>query len=272
MIGSLVMNSLISGIVSLLAVSGMAFANIEIGSPVPNPSMTGMDGVERTLVDPERVTAFLFFDPRQEHSLEVLRALADLQERMKDDDIYWVGVVSDRFQSETVTSALAESGVGLETVIDEGDRLYGELGVRLYPSIGIADPGGMLCAYLPYAKVNYMGALEAHLRHALGQIDDGALDRALHPTSVDVGSDEAEVGRLLKFARMLWDREKREKALAKAQEAVQAAPDLADPHALVGFFLAEMGNCEEARTSLNRALEMDPENSEALAALTKCDS
>lgn len=266
------MTSLISGIASVLVVSGMAFAYVDIGSPVPNPPQIGMDGVERSLVDSQAVTAFLFFHPKQEHSLEVLRALADLQKMMKDADIHWVGVVSDRFASEIVDAALAESGVDLETIIDEGDRLYGDLGVRLYPTIGIADSGGTLRAYLPYAKVNYMGALEAHLRHALGQIDDAALDLALHPTSADVSSQEAEVGRILKFARMLWDRDKRDKALAKAQEAVQTAPDLADPHALVGFFLVEMGNCDEGRTSLNRALEIDPDNTEALAALGKCDS
>ncbi len=202
----------------------------------------------------------------------MLRAVAELQSEMKDADIHRVGVVSDRFPPETVASVLAGSGVSLEIVIDSGDQLYGELGVRLYPTIGIADSGGTLRAYLPYAQINYMSALEAHLRHALGQIDDGALDLALHPTSADVSSQEAEVGRLLKFARMLWEREKREKALAKAQEAVETAPDLADPHALVGFFQVEMGDCEEGRASLNRALEIDPNNPEALAALTKCDS
>ncbi len=266
------MTSLISGLASVLVLSGMAFANIEIGSKVPNPSLAGLDGVEQSLVDPHGVTAFIFFHPQQEHSLEVLRALADLQGEMKDADIHWVGVVSDRFPSETVASVLAESGADLEVLIDSGDRLYGEMGVRLYPTMGIADSGGMLRASLPYTKVNYMGALQAHLRHALGQTDDATLDLALHPTSIDVGSHEAEVGRQLKFAQMLWDREKKEKALAKAQEAVEAAPELADPHALVGFFQVEMGNCEDGRENLNRALAIDPDHPKARAALSECDS
>jgi len=265
-------NWVASAITPLLIVSGMAFAYVEIGSSVPNPSMAGMDGVERSLLDPQGVTVFLFFDPQQDHSREVLREMCDLQKEVTDAGTHWVGVISDRFPSEAVATALTESGVSLEIVIDSGDRLYGELGVRLYPTIGIADSGGTLRAYLPYAKVNYMSALEAHLQHLSGQIDDAALDRALHPTSIDVGSHEAEVCRLLKFARMLWDREKRDKALAKAQEAVEAAPDLADSHALVGFFQVEMGNCEDGRASLNRALHIEPYHAEARAALGKCDS
>ena len=117
-----------------------------------------------------------------------------------------------------------------------------------------------------------MGAVEAHLRHVLGQIDDAALDRALHPTTVDVSSDAAAVGRTLKLARMLWDNGKRDKALTKAREAAEAAPNLADPHALVGIFLVEEGRCEEGRESLSRALEIDPDHAEARAALLDCPS
>jgi len=259
-------------IVSLLLTAGVAFANIEVGSALPNPSLAGLDGIERSLVDPERVTVFLFFDPQQIHSRDVLGALAELQREFDDTGVRWVGVVSDRFSSESAASALSDSGVRLETVVDSGDRLYGELGVRLYPTAGIADTDATLRAYLPYAKVNYMSGLEAHLRHTLGQIDDGALDRALHPTAVDVSSTAAAVGRTLKLARMLWDNGKADKALAKAREAAEAAPDLADAHALVGVFLAEQGLCEEARVNLTRALEIDPSHSEAGAALLVCRS
>jgi len=257
---------------ALLVMTGVAFANVDVGSALPNPSLVGLDGVERALVDRQRATVFLFFDPRQDRSREVLGALADLQGEFDDTDVRWVGVVSDRFSSEDAASALSEIGVRLDTVVDSGDRLYGELGVRLYPSIGIADSQAILRAYLPYAKVNYMGAVEAHLRHVLGQIDDDALDRALHPTVGYVSSDAAAVGRTLKLARMLWDNGKRDKALAKAREAAEAAPDMADPHALVGIFLVEEGLCEEGRKSLSKALEIDPDQAEARAALLDCPS
>lgn len=257
-------------IASLLVAAGVAFANVEVGSALPNPSLAGLDGIERPLFDSQRVTVFLFFDPQQDHSREVLGALAELQKNLKDGDVRWVGVVSDRFSPESASSALTESGVSLETVIDAGDRLYGELGVRLYPTMGIADSDATLRAYLPYAKVNYMSALEAHLRHTLGQIDDAALDQALHPVAIDVSSNAAQVGRTLKLARMLWNSGKKEKALTIAREATETAPDLADPHALVGFFLVEDGFCEEGRASLSVALEIEPEHAEAQAALLEC--
>lgn len=264
------MTPFISAIASWLVIAGVAFANVDVGSTLPNPSLDGLDGIERSLVDPQRVTVFLFFDPQQDHSVEVLSALAELQRDLEDTDVRWVGVVSDRFSPEQAVSALNESGARLETVIDSGDRLYGELGVRLYPTLGIADPGATLRAYLPYAKVNYMSALEAHLLHTLGRIDDAELDRALHPAAIDIDSTEAEVGRTLKLARMLWINGKKDRALAIAREAAEKAPNLAEPNALVGIFLVEDGRCEEARASLDQALEIDPDHPEAKEALLEC--
>ncbi len=264
------MTPVISAIASWLVIAGVAFANVDVGSTLPNPSLNGLDGIERPLVDHQTVTVFLFFDPQQDRSIEVLSALAELQQDLEDADVRWVGVVSDRFSLEDAASVLDQSGARLETLIDSGDRLYGDLGVRLYPTLGIADTGATLRAYLPYAKVNYMSTLEAHLLHTLGRIDDAELDRELHPAAIDISSNEAEVGRTLKLARMLWINGKKDKALAMARETAEKAPDLAEPHALVGIFLVEDGRCEEARASLDKALEIDPNHSEARQALLAC--
>lgn len=264
------MTPVISAIVSWLVIAGVAFANVDVGSTLPNSSLEGLDGIRRSLVDPQRVTVFLFFDPQQDRSIEVLGALAELQQDLDDADVRWVGVVSDRFSPERALSALDNSGARLETVIDSGDRLYGNLGVRLYPTLGIADAGATLRAYIPYAKVNYMSTLEAHLLHTLGRIDDAELDRATHPTAIDISSTEAEIGRTLKLARMLWANGKKDKALTMAREAADKAPGLAEPYALVGIFLVEDSRCEEARTSLDKALEIDPDHPEAHEALIEC--
>jgi len=259
-----------SGFVPLLLAVTMAFSFVKVGTVVPNPTLPGLEGGEHRLVDPGRLTVFLFFDPSQPHSREVMEEMAALQETMAGEDLRWVGVVSDRFDSAAAIALARDVGLELELVEDQGDRLYGDLEVRLYPTLGIIDQKGVLLAYLPYKKVNFTGTLEARLRHALGQLDDEALERALHPTSADIGSADAEAGRLLKFAGMLWDRGKRDKALAKARQAVEAVPGSAQAHAVLGFYLAEMGDCGEALPVLRKALELDPENATAASALQGC--
>ena len=265
------MTSVVAWVSSALMLVGLVFANVEVGSVVPRVTLKGTDEVACSLVDAQRVTAFLFFDPEQEHSREVLQALGRLQKGMSEPGVRWIGIVSDRVPEDVTAEVVDSAGVDLSIVVDRGDALYGALGVRLFPSIGIVDTEGLLRAYLPFAKVNYMGSVEAHLRHVLGQINDEELQQALHPKSIDVHSQEAAIGRTLKFARMLWDAGKRDKALAKAQEAEENAPDLAGPHALVGFFMVEEGNCDDGRTHLDAALAIEPDHEGALAALSTCN-
>ena len=264
------MNPVVCALVSMTVTVAMAFANVEVGSVIPNPSLPAFDGAERTLAEPEVLTVFIFFSPDHQHCCEVLKEIADLQGDLDDDEFRWVGIVSDRFSREAVSEAVEAAGVDLMLLVDTGDTLYGELGVRLYPTIGIVDGESVLQAYLPYAKVNYMAAVEAHLRHAAGQINDQQLQAALHPTSFQVDSDVAGVGRNLKFARILLKSGKLDKALSKAVEAENAAPGSADAHALVGVILVEMGKCDEGRGHLESALNIDPGNTEAAEALARC--
>lgn len=248
----------------------IVFSFVNIGTVLPNPTLLGIDGVERSLLAEGTVSAFIFLNPEQEHSLEVLGDLAELRNEMAEKPIAWIAVVSDRFSTDTVRSVISEAGLEIETIVDTGDRLYGELGVRLYPSIGIADREGSLQAYLPFTKVNYMQSVRAHLLHALGEFDDDQLKDALHPKDVKVTGNDAVANRNISFARMLLEAGKPDKALAKARDAVEASPDSAEAQALVSLILAQQGNCDAAQENLQRALEIDPENATAQEAFGLC--
>ena len=248
----------------------LAFANIDIGEQLPNPSLPDLEGVERSLIAADEVSVFVFFHPEQDRSSEVLRQLAEVKIRLKDKRVYWIGVVSDRFGAEAAAAALLETGIDLPSIIDAADGLYGAVGVRLYPSIGVTDSQGRLHAYLPYTKVNYMALVEAQIRHALGEINDDELEAASHPPEVSTGGDGAAAARNLRFAGMLLDSGKTEKALEKARAAVELDPTSAEAHAMVGTILVELGDCEGARESLGRAIELDDSLAAASQALEGC--
>lgn len=248
----------------------LAFANIDIGEQLPNPSLPDLEGVERPLIAADEVSVFVFFHPEQDRSLEVLRQLAEVKIRVKDKGVYWIGVVSDRFGAEAAASALQETGLDLPSIVDAADGLYGAVGVRLYPAIGVADRRGRLHAYLPYTKVNFMALVEAQIRHALGEINEDELAAASQPPEVTTGGDGAAAARNLRFASMLLDSGKTEKALEKARAAVELDPTSAEAHAMVGTILVELGDCEGARESLGRAVELDDSLAAASQALEGC--
>lgn len=261
-------------LVSALAAGAGAFAYVEIGGKLPNPQLAQLSGGQRPFLSTGKTTLFVFFDPAQEHSRELLRELGELQAERRaenrDGAVEWVGLISDRLGADAAREAAAQSGIRLETLVDAGDKLYGELGVRLYPSVGIADGTQTLLAYLPFEKVNYQATIRAWLQRCLGEISEAQLQEVLHPAAVKIDGDLAQAERNAKLAGMLLDAGKPEAALEAAKRALAAAPDLAAAHAVVGAVAAAKGDCATARPSLQRALALDAGNARANEALARC--
>ena len=251
------------------ASSGLGF--VAVGTRVPAMELPTPSGETRPLVDPDRTTVFLFFDPEKPHSLEALHEMAGVQARVGTEDVRWIGILSDRFDPAKAEEAVSGAGVRLQLLLDRNDALYGALEVRLYPTAGVIDPTGVLRAYVPYSSSNFAGALEAHLLHALGRLDDEGLEKALHPHAASVESDNGKARRHIKLAEMLWKVGRQDKAIEEARRAVENAPDMASAHAVLGDYLARTGRCEEARKALATALELDPGNERAKAAIERCD-
>jgi len=237
---------------------------------VPNPDMPTATGGKEKLLAPEGLTVFIFFDPGGDHSREVLFQIAGIQAKMSEEKIHWKGILSDRFDVGAAAEMLTRSGADLDLLIDTGDRLYGQLKIRLYPTVDIADAQGVLHAYLPYTRANFDASLEAQLLHALGRIDDAQLAKALEPHAMEVNSSSAEAARMLKLAAILWKNDKREKAVEMAEKAVVISPESAGAQAALGLYLARSGQCREATAHLEKAAASMPENEEVTTALSHC--
>lgn len=257
------------GLSSVLLGNALAFAYVEVGGEIPNPELTRLAGGTRPFLGAAPATVFVFFDPTATRSREVLQELVALQAQ-SNPAVEWLGVVSDRLPAAQVEEALAATGSRLTVLIDAGDRLYGELGVRLQPSVGIADGQRLLRAYLPYEKLNYQVTIRAHLRHTLGEISAAELEAALAGEKIELNGDRAQAERQVKLAEMLLGAGKTAPALAAAQKAIALAPDLAGGHAVAGAAQATAGDCVAARASLERALVLEPENRRAKDALALC--
>ena len=125
-------------------------------------------------------------------------------------------------------------------------------------------------AYLPFEKVNYKATIRAWIERSRGEISEAQLQEVLHPTAVKIDGDAAQAERNAKLAGMLLDAGKVEAAVEAAKRALGTAPDLAAAHAVVGAAAAMQGDCAAARTSLERALALDPGNERARQALARC--
>ncbi len=259
---------------ALWPLCGVAFANVEVGQKVPGDALPTLDGGKEALFAPRSMASVLvFFRPGHDRSIAALKALARCEVEFADRPVRFVAVVSSSHPRDEARATAAEAGIRMPVLVDEGDRLYGKLGVRLHPVVGIVDEQGTLLAYVPFHQVNLCDMIRVRIRFALGEVDATAVDRvdnppkALFPNEIPgaVAGRHAALGERFLASRQ-WA-----KAADQARIALGLAPDLARAHALLGAALAGQGRCREAAPAFAEALRLDPANASARAGKARCE-
>jgi len=228
-------------------------------------------GPARPFAPPGTASVFAFVRPGQDHSLETLGRLAEL-EREFAPRVSFVAIVSGSVPEAEVREMVARSGVRMPVLVDRDDRLYGRLEVRLHPLVGVVDATGRLVAWEPFHQVNEGERLRARIREALGEIGAAEAAGAAAPKRATMPGDDprAVARREVKLGEMLLGKGSPEPALRTAERALSRDPDSAAAHALAGRALAALGRCAEALPELDRALRTAPGDEAALSARKGC--
>jgi len=247
--------------------TALAFRGMKPGEPLRDREMPTLDGGRALLLGKARASVVVFFRTGQDHSLQVLRQMAQLERELEREPVRFVAVVSDGDDRAQVRGLVAETGVRMPVLLDRGDELYGEWSVALHPVVGIAGADHRLASYQHFLKINMLDAVRARIQHTLGTIGDRQLDVALHPPRPpprppSVARHHVALG------RALLQRGKVEQALASAQKAAAADPASAEAQGLLAESLAASGRCAEAQAARARAHALDP--ALRLAPLARC--
>jgi len=165
------------------------FAHAQVGSVIENVELATVDGRKHALLSNATANVFLFFKPGQEHSRAVLQQVAVCARDLSTQSVHWVAVVSSRFSRTEIDAEVRETGIRMPVLIDDGDALYGRLGVALVPVTGITDRDHRLVAYQPFTKINYVEVVRARIRHLLKEISDAELAQVLNPPKATQGGD-----------------------------------------------------------------------------------
>jgi tetratricopeptide (TPR) repeat protein len=261
-VGILSMAGLVCG-----GLSAEPFNNAALGSEIRNVVLSTHGGEKHLLLTNVTANVFLFVQPKQAHSVSFLKKLAVLEQDLATKSVRWVALVSDRASKEEVLQMIHETGVKMPVLIDEGDRLYAELGVTLRPTVGIADLNHRLIGYEPFRSVQYIEILRARILGALGEMSAKEEEDAVHPPETAKTGDHEAALRRLRLALGCFRSGDMERAQANARKALERDPALASAHGLLGRILLDQGKREEAQQELSRSLALDPAETNALQAL-----
>lgn len=236
--------------------SAEAFRDAPIGTPLRNRDLRSIDGRPTPLFGPARANVFVFVRSGQDHSEQVLRQLAKLDEEVRGKPVRLVALVSGDDPVDDVRALVAATGIKFPVLVDAGDVFYGELGVSLHPSAGIADAHHRLVAYQPFRRLNFLDAMRGRVQLALGEIDEARLAVILDPPAAPTKVNRA--GARLNLARKLLAAGVVDAAIESARAAVAMDPSLAEAHALLAEALARGGKCPEADHEAEEAHRLEP--------------
>lgn len=251
--------------------SDRADRRVQIGDAVQDVALDALGGgKDRLLAKGVKANVFVFFRPEQDHSVDTLKDLATCEKEFAAKPVRFVGVVSDSWPAEEVKALVKETGVKMTVLVDQGDALYGALGIRLHPVIGIVDQKGKLFAFEPFRQINYCDRVKVRIRYLLGEVPETEIAKVDEPARSPLPhSDEGVAKRHLNFARMLHKIGQNDKALEEVQKGVAVLPSAA-AFALQGEILAALGRCPDAARAFDAALKIEPANAVAIEGKKRC--
>jgi len=251
--------------------SGASSAHAQIGTPVEDLELHTLAGGRETLLGKDVASVLAFFRPQQERSREALKGFSSCRRAFAGRPVRWVAVVSNSASAEAARGLVRDIGLDVPVLVDEGDLVYGRLGIAMHPVVVIVGTDRRLAAFEPFRAIDYCARVSARLRRVLGDISEAQMQRLLDPPRAVEGGDAQVARRRLALAEMLFKAGSAPKALENVRESLARDPELAPAHALLGRILAAQGSCAEAVPSFRRALEIDPQLAEAREGLRQCE-
>jgi peroxiredoxin len=244
---------------------------VQIGDPVDDVELPTIDGGKARLVQKGvSASVFVFFRLEHERSAETLREMAGCEKEFAKRSVRWVGVVSDSWPAEAVKALVKETGIQFPVLVDVGDELYGKLGIRLHPVIGMVDKKGKLVAFEPFRQINYCDRIRVRIRWLLGEATEADVAKVDDPPRSPLPhSDQGVARRHVNFARRLHDIKQDDQALAELEKSLAISPS-AGAWTLRGQILAGQGKCPDAARAFEEALKIDPGDAVAQAGMKSC--
>lgn len=243
---------------SVAAQSSEALRNVKIGDPLPDFSVSGLDGRTYTLAGcKDKVLLLLFVRPEQERSLAALLTVQRLAAQVQGAAVTVLAVSSDEKGGDYFKRVAADNGLTLPIALDPGRKMYGALGLVVTPTTLLVDPKGIHRFELPHVPPDYERSLAIHLDLLLGRIDQKTHDERLQQIRQDANAWNDTVQTRMAYAQTLNDRGAFDEAIPVWQ-ALQKQKDNAQVAAGLATAYLGLDRLDDAAACLKPFAEEQP--------------
>jgi len=252
----------------LAALPPLAQARAEAGEKIQDVELRTLAGGKAHLLSATaRANVFVFFRTGQERSTDALLQMAACEKELAGKPVYWAAVVSGSEPTADVQALVAQTGIKMPVLVDDGDVLYDRLGIRLHPMVGIADGRFALSTLEPYRQLEYCEVIKTRIKVLLGEATAADVEKVLNPGRSELpGADPMKKAqRDVNMARRLYEIGQYVDAVKFANRALEMAP-VAHAWTIIGQAQVKLGNCPAAKKAFDQALKLDPFEAKTIAA------
>jgi tetratricopeptide (TPR) repeat protein len=242
--------------------------SISHGEVAPAFRLTSVEGKSFPLNKYEgKVVVVLFWRTGQERSLLALQDAKAILDKYKGKGLEVLSIIEDSDNKEEALMIFKNKGIDYPLLVDRDRQVYGDYGIRVFPSTVIVDKEGKIAYDIPSHPLTYKTKLRGYVKSALGEIDEGQLKEALSPHNEHHDKADLEASRLYNLAMKFTESRMFDLAINSAVKSIDAKPDMVKSHILLGFLYLETDEPDKALETFNQALELDPGSNDARTGL-----
>jgi tetratricopeptide (TPR) repeat protein len=169
----------------------------------------------------------------------------------------------DKDNRDVVRQIIDRDGITVPVLLDEKELLYGTYGLFILPTVAIVDRDGTLKTAVGYTHSisdNIMGEVQI----MLGLKTAEELERELNPEEVVEPPDNVKKARTrLNLGRQFMDKGLMDMAGSEFEKAVELDPNNVEALAELGGFHLRQKDYEKALDELTKAIELNPDSAHA---------
>jgi tetratricopeptide (TPR) repeat protein len=251
-----------------LSVAPVYAIDIKQGATAPDFSLNSVDGKVVSLSEyRHQVVVLIYWMANLDRSHLALKEGQDIYARYKDKDVQVLGLTAGTENFEVVSQILIDLAIDFPVLKDSNRQVFGDYGIRVYPTTVIIDSKGEIAYALPGHTLTYNIELERHVRYLLGEVDEKEMENMISPHIKNIDKTVLKANRRYSLALRFTEERFYEQAMEAVKQSIEANPDFSKSHILSGFLYLKENEADKALKDFNEAIKLDPRSHDAKTGL-----
>jgi peroxiredoxin/predicted negative regulator of RcsB-dependent stress response len=255
-------------IISFSILSVAHAINVKAGDAAPDFTLSSLQD-ETVSLSKYRgsIVVLVYFNMEQARSRETIKDIQSLFERYRSRGVQVFGITADDGEKESILKMAGKHNFDFPILVDSERNVFGDYGIRVYPSTVIIDKEGNVAYGIPGHSLAYKVQMDGRLRFLLGDINDEELQAVMHPKRVVRDDALLKAERRYNLALTFTRSRLNQQALMTVKQSIMAKPDFVKSHILLGFLLLDEEEADEAYNAFRKALNITPDSKDAMTGL-----